>query len=177
MPACCPELTDSPAATSYISTSQKMAREAEIPEIPLNLLQIRGKGRLKGTNNYSHKKDAGKAGIKRLPSAFELAEQEERATAVLPSIAPSVLYKARVVSEAAVDLEAITITEIGLWQVDLTSNSLIAGMQPPQAYRPVVIEMTAEDTGQFEIEPEIEDPFDCILAQVGSQQMVDKNEE
>ncbi len=77
----------------------------------------------------SHKKGYRKAGIKRLASAFELAEEEERATAVPPSTAPAMLQQpAQPVQPAP---EAIIITEVGLRLVDLTGDSLISGTQPP----------------------------------------------
>ncbi len=96
--------------------------------IPLNPLQVKGKGRpAETTNSHSHKKGEGKAGTKQLPSAVELAAYEEAAaaTAIPPSTAPAVLQKA--------EAEAITTTEIGLHQVELVGDSLIPGTQPPRA--------------------------------------------
>ncbi len=99
-------------------------------------------------------------------------------TAAIPlSTAPAALQKVGVASEAAADLEAITTTEIGLRQVDLTGDSLIAGTQLPRAYqRATQVTAEEEDASQFDIDLEIECLLDRI-DEVESQRRVDEDEE
>ena len=56
---------------------------------PLNPHNVKGKGRPKET--LSHRKGTGKNSTKRPPSGFEIAEEEERVTAVPSSTTPPTL--------------------------------------------------------------------------------------
>lgn len=177
--------------------SRTGSEESQVP-LPLNPLKVKGKGRPVGAI-ATHKKGEGANGTKRLPSAFEIEQAKEQATAVPPSTAPAVMQskgkskstsgaRGRKRKQVAVVPDAegatttsekggntaerkVTSTELGPQRIEQHGEDTYEPeTAAPRAYQRVI-------AGLEYVDPEVEDLHDAVLADADTAKAADAEDD